>query len=175
MEAGDPSTWGPSVWRAIHFIALGCPAEPSVAEAAAYGAFFRSLGAVIPCGTCADNYKRHLAELPMEPYVSSGRLFEWTVLLHNIVDRETGKREAAWTVEAAYQALVGSSSMAVPSAGTRASPAAYGPSPQKLGAAPIWPYLLVALMLLAAVVAAISLVAARKGWHSSVSASWNTK
>ena len=110
MEAGEPSTWGPSLWRAIHFVALGYPSAPSEADARTYGAFFRSLDAVIPCGTCADNYRRHLRELPIEPYLvggGAGRLFEWTVLLHNIVDRETGKPDSSWTPDRAYDALMG--------------------------------------------------------------------
>ncbi|KAG2424969.1 hypothetical protein HXX76_014127 [Chlamydomonas incerta] len=44
-----------------------------------------------------QNYRRHLTELPIEPYLASGtRLFEWTVLLHNTVNRELGKPE--WTL-----------------------------------------------------------------------------
>jgi hypothetical protein len=39
---------------------------------------------------------------PIEGYMDSGKLlFEWTVTLHNVVNRELGKRE--WTVEEAFE------------------------------------------------------------------------
>jgi hypothetical protein len=50
------------------------------------------------------NYKRHIdAEMPpIEGFMDSGKaLFEWTVALHNLVNRELGKRE--WTVEEALE------------------------------------------------------------------------
>ena len=112
MDAGVPKTWGPSLWRAIHFVALGYPSEPTGSDVAAYGDFFRSLGAVIPCDTCKNNYVRHLAELPPDPYLASGSLFEWTVAMHNVVNRETGKRDADWTVERSYAALLHGASAA---------------------------------------------------------------
>lgn len=126
MDAGVPKTWGPSLWRAIHFVALGYPSEPTGDDVAAYGDFFRSLGGVIPCGTCKDNYVRHLAELPPDPYLASGRLFEWTVAMHNVVNRETGKRDADWTVERAYAALLHGASTASSNPPSR-SPQPSGP------------------------------------------------
>ena len=94
--ATDPDAWGPHTWRAIHHIALGYPERPGAVEAAAYRAFFRALGPVLPCGTCAENFQRHLArEVPLTDAALAGRdaLFAWTVALHNVVNRETGKRE----------------------------------------------------------------------------------
>lgn len=92
----DPDVWGPPTWRAVHHIALGYPERAGPAEAAAYRAFFAALGPVLPCGTCADNYRRHVEhELPLTERALAGRdaLFAWTVALHNLVNRETGKRE----------------------------------------------------------------------------------
>lgn len=90
----NPSTWGPSLWTAIHYIALGFPDRPSSADIAKYKAFFTSLGAVLPCFKCSLNYDRHLQELPIDPYmVDADSLFKWTCLLHNIVNKETGKPE----------------------------------------------------------------------------------
>lgn len=111
MTAGT-DVWGPALWRAIHFIALGYPAVPTEADAAAYRAFFEGLDRVIPCEVCAVNYRRHLQELPIDGYLlgsargeGSPSLFEWTVLLHNIVDRELGKPSHDWTPQAAKAAL----------------------------------------------------------------------
>lgn len=105
-----PSVWGPSTWRAIHFIALGYPENPTEESIQFYGNFFEdALPKVLPCKTCANNYIRHLQELPITPYLYSGgknRLFEWTVELHNLVNKEIGKVGPAWTPERALAALV---------------------------------------------------------------------
>ena len=89
----EPDVWGPPIWRAIHFVALGYPDSPSAEDAAKYKRFFEDLGAVIPCSTCSVNYSRHLQELPIDDYLSGGRmrLFEWSVRVHNIVNAEKGK------------------------------------------------------------------------------------
>lgn len=104
-----PSVWGPSLWRGIHFIALGYPENPTEESIQSYGDFFvEALPKVIPCKTCADNYIRHLRELPITPYLYSGgkhRLFEWTVEMHNIVNKELGKTDPIWTTERALTAL----------------------------------------------------------------------
>jgi hypothetical protein len=102
----EPSVWGPYLWRSIHFIALGYPNSPSSQDAEAYKAFFQRLESVIPCQTCALNYERHLREYPVDPYLGSTEsLFRWTVILHNAVNRETGKPEMsfdeAWAMYAA--------------------------------------------------------------------------
>jgi hypothetical protein len=110
MASLSPETWGPSLWRAVHFVALGYPTEPTDQDVAAYRSFFKNLHAVVPCEYCSANYRRHLDELPMEPFLFEGRLFEWTVQLHNIVDKELGKAKADWTVEEAKAALLSSPS-----------------------------------------------------------------
>ena len=89
----EPNVWGPPFWRTIHYVALGYPDKPTEADVLSYKMFFVSLGAVIPCQTCATNYARHLRDLPVEGFLTgnSGRLFEWTVHMHNMVNEETGK------------------------------------------------------------------------------------
>jgi hypothetical protein len=64
--------------------------KPTAENIEQYRQFFSNLWKVIPCEKCALNYKRHLEELPIE---DNGALFEWTVKLHNIVNRELGKNE----------------------------------------------------------------------------------
>lgn len=88
------ATWGRHLWYSIHYIALGYPASPSKATAEAYKSFFTSLHHVIPCKKCASHYMDHLQELPIDGYLTdTSSLFEWTVLLHNIVNRQLGKPE----------------------------------------------------------------------------------
>lgn len=102
----EPSVWGPSLWRSIHYVALGYPDAPTEGDRASYRAFYAGLQRVLPCASCADNYRRHFdTELPIDGYMdNSARLFEWTVKLHNIVNAETGKRQ--WTMSEAYDVFV---------------------------------------------------------------------
>lgn len=98
----QPTVWGKHLWKSIHYIALGYPSRPSDDDKEAYRTFFHNLWRVIPCYKCANNYKEHLVELPIEPFLdTTDRLFEWTVLLHNIVNRDTGKR--SYSLQEAYK------------------------------------------------------------------------
>lgn len=90
----SPSKWGACGWSLIHYVALGYPAsKPSSLDRERYAQFFRSLTGVLPCEMCRDNLKRHLTHAPPDAALAQGRdaLFDWTVRLHNIVNRETGK------------------------------------------------------------------------------------
>jgi hypothetical protein len=104
-----PPVWGPAFWRTLHLVALGYPERPSPDDASGYRAFFAGLGSVIPCGTCAANYARHIREVPMTDDLFDGSrrdaLFDWTVRLHNLVNAELGKR-ADWSATQARQELL---------------------------------------------------------------------
>lgn len=110
-----PEVWGPSVWRAIHFIALGFPSETATElQKESYRIFFRNLDGVLPCFTCADNYREHLEKDigPVEEAIKASAsthpraLFDWTVQLHNVVSRSLGKPGKPWTPEQALSELM---------------------------------------------------------------------
>lgn len=101
----DKVSWGPSLWKSIHYIAAFYPEKPSNAQISQYKKFYTELHHVIPCHTCAQNYKVHLQQLPIEPYLKSrDLLFSWTVDLHNIVNRALNKRE--WSLEEARKVYI---------------------------------------------------------------------
>jgi hypothetical protein len=90
----QPEIWGPHLWRSIHYIALGYPQQPTPEDVQNYYILFFNLWKVIPCYKCSVNYKRHLDELPIDSFLSTRiKLFEWTVSLHNIVNKELGKKQ----------------------------------------------------------------------------------
>ncbi len=90
----NPDKWGRHLWKSIHYIALGYPNNPDITVKNAYKTFYLDLWKYIPCYKCAKNYIQHLKELNIEPYLdSTEKLFEWTVLLHNIVNRDLGKKQ----------------------------------------------------------------------------------
>lgn len=90
----DPRLWGAAVWATIHYVALGFPDHPQPSDQTAYAEFFRAVGRVLPCLTCTQNFERHVAQLtPLPEVLASGRdaLFAWTVDLHNLVNRDSGR------------------------------------------------------------------------------------
>ncbi len=89
----DPSVWGPPFWKTIHYVSLGFSPEKSPHMRDVYRTFYENLGAVIPCKICSHHYDMHLRSLPLTDEVmnSSESLFEWTVKMHNRVNRDHGK------------------------------------------------------------------------------------
>lgn len=90
----DPRLWGAAVWATIHYVALGYPDHPQLSDRAAYAEFLNAVGRVLPCLTCAQNFERHIAQLPpLSDVLESGKdaLFAWTVDLHNLVNRDSGR------------------------------------------------------------------------------------
>jgi len=93
-----PEVWGKHFWRVIHLTSLGYPNEPTEDEKTSYRSFFMNLGHILPCPKCRRNYKRHLDTLPIQFFLDNrNQLFKWTVHLHNIVNKETGKLQ--WSLE----------------------------------------------------------------------------
>lgn len=93
------------MWRFLHLAALGYPEQAEQEDADRYERFFDALGEVLPCPSCGANYKKHLSQLPIRPFLS-GRdaLFDWTVRLHNLVNEQSGK--APVTVEQAKTTFI---------------------------------------------------------------------
>jgi hypothetical protein len=97
----EPKVWGKYLWTSIHIIALGYPDNPTPDDKQSYKQFYVNLWKVIPCFKCAQNYQRHLDELPIDDgsLTNNMSLFKWTVDMHNIVNKELGKRQ--WTQDEA--------------------------------------------------------------------------
>ena len=93
-----PSYWGKYFWKVIHITALAYPDNPSDVNKQDYRNFFETMGKVLPCKRCSNNYSGHMHNLPIENFMDSpDELFKWTVHLHNIVSKELGKPQ--WNVE----------------------------------------------------------------------------
>lgn len=91
-----PEDWGPKLWITIHIIAMSYPRKPSDIHKQQYKNYFLSLQHILPCSICANNYKRHLEEdLPLTDDALSNNetLLKWTIDLHNLVNKEKGKRQ----------------------------------------------------------------------------------
>ena len=98
----EPKIWGKYVWTSLHIIALGYPDKPTTDDKINYKQFYTNMWKVIPCFKCSQNYQRHLTEHPIDNYLTDNMsLFKWTVTLHNIVNKELGKKE--WTHDEALE------------------------------------------------------------------------
>ena len=92
----DPQVWGKYQWTAIHFAALGYPKAPTDAQKQYYFTYFtKILPEILPCLKCRQHLKETVqTEHPMNSsaLANPDTLFEWTVSLHNIVNRRLGKQ-----------------------------------------------------------------------------------
>lgn len=96
MLANDgvpPRVWGQCAWSFIHHVALGYPHRPTERHIHDYTAFFASLPNVLPCKKCRINLNEHLAHAPPDAALRAGKreLFDWTVSLHNTVNKALNK------------------------------------------------------------------------------------
>lgn len=89
-----PSIWGPHGWKFLHYVTLGYPNEPTINDINDYKNFFISLGKVLPCQMCGDNYQKHFEKLPLTDDILKDKmkLIHWLIDIHNEVNRINGKK-----------------------------------------------------------------------------------
>lgn len=80
LEGFPPKVWGPPCWEIIHFVSL------NVANIRTFRAFVDSIGCVLPCKKCRNNYLRN------KKRVRSRTPREFAFQLHNEVSKDLGKR-----------------------------------------------------------------------------------
>ena len=93
----NPKIWGPNAWNFMLSIAITYPDNPTEDDANAYKKFFMSLVNVLPCITCREHYLQNINTLSIDNSLGNSRsLSKWVVNLHNMVNRQTGKRIIAY-------------------------------------------------------------------------------
>jgi hypothetical protein len=93
MDNHTDETWrifiAVCVWRCIHGLAVTY--DPKYKEY--FKKFLKSLTIIFTCHKCRKNLISNLQILKVDPYLkSSTLLFQWTYLLHDLVNRELGKK-----------------------------------------------------------------------------------
>jgi len=90
----EPQLFGPALWGAIHYIALGAPVTLDSNQQLQYKNFYMSLSQVIPCYTCKQHFLEILNKYPIDNHLSNkDTLFNWTVIVHNAVNKQLNKPE----------------------------------------------------------------------------------
>jgi hypothetical protein len=94
----DKNIWGKHFWFTIHYAALGYPKDASTEDKKNYKNFYEIISKVLPCDYCSSHYEELLKEIPVDNFLDNrDKLFEWTVIIHNRVNRDLKKPE--WELE----------------------------------------------------------------------------
>ena len=81
----DPKIWGPHIWATIHNAALSADASSQYED---FEIFIKGLSKLLPCDVCREDFLTYLKKNePKRP------AFEWTVDLHNHVNKKLGKNQ----------------------------------------------------------------------------------
>lgn len=87
----NPKIWGRQAWHFIHMVALSYPETPSDEDKANYMRFLKSLPTALPCPACGSHFRDNMEKYP--PKMDSRKeFFEWTVDMHNEVNKMHKKR-----------------------------------------------------------------------------------
>lgn len=91
--------WQPITWHFFHTIALNYNDEYKEE----YINFFHTFKTILPCKMCRDHYSVHLKKpnMSIEENINSQRIFNWTIDLHNIVNKSNQK--SIWSYDTARQ------------------------------------------------------------------------
>lgn len=88
----SPEYWGRSFWFCMHTVAEFYPEHPDADDMAHARNFFHSLQGVLPCYACAQHYAQLLRKYPVDgALLSRDALMRWVNMVHNEVNRRTGK------------------------------------------------------------------------------------
>lgn len=86
--------WGSAMWESLHNITFNYPYNPSNEDKTKYYNFFMSVGDVLPCSECRNNYKKHIQQndtkLSMDVFASRNTLTRWLFDLHTKVSKKLG-------------------------------------------------------------------------------------
>jgi hypothetical protein len=91
----SPKHWGKEGWKFIHWVALTYPSKPTEDDKKNYKRFFDSLQDVLPCPICAVHFKENMLKNPIR-LNSNVELFNWTVDMHNEVNKQNLKKEFSY-------------------------------------------------------------------------------
>ena len=85
--------WGPPLWHVLHTISFNYPVKPTQKQQREYKRFVLSLGNVLPCKACRDNFKTNCktAKLTDKVFKTRNSFSKFIYRLHCIVNSATGK------------------------------------------------------------------------------------
>lgn len=87
------TVWGPMAWNFLHLISFNYPIKPTAQDKQQYTDFLLSLGKILPCRYCRDNFSKNLKSCNFSPNVFKDRetFSKFIYRLHNHVNETLGK------------------------------------------------------------------------------------
>jgi hypothetical protein len=92
VDSMDPAFWGRSTWLSLHTFTFNYPSVPTEEDKQKHYNYFKSLGDMLPCPTCAASYKIYFKYIPLEQYLDDtyGITF-WLYIIHYLVNKKLNK------------------------------------------------------------------------------------
>jgi hypothetical protein len=86
--------WGPSLWHSLHTVSFNYPVKPTREQKEQYLTFFKSVGTILPCSYCRDNFKKNLKKVPLTMGTMKNRhsFSLWFYELHEEINKMLGKK-----------------------------------------------------------------------------------
>lgn len=87
----DPRIWGPHAWFLMYSVAMTYPHCPKEEDKKNARVFYESLGRVLPCVACRNNFKKHISLYPLSKDALKDRvsLIKWLINVNNEVKKIT--------------------------------------------------------------------------------------
>jgi hypothetical protein len=81
--------WGPPAWHFLHTISFNYPDNPTAKQKDEYRDYVLSMGKVLPCGKCRDNFSNNLKQLPLlKKHLKNRNTFSRYIYnLHELVNK----------------------------------------------------------------------------------------
>jgi len=83
----NKTTWSHPTWDVTHYLAFINKGKWTKYKMESYKAFMSCLQFALPCEVCRNHIKDNLDKDNIDNYFKTGMLFEWSVNLHNIVNK----------------------------------------------------------------------------------------
>ena len=85
--------WGPPFWHFLHTMSFNYPINPTIDDKNKYEIFIRSIGFILPCKYCRDNYYNNLKTINFNERDFDNRESFSTMVynLHDAVNKQLNK------------------------------------------------------------------------------------
>ena len=86
--------WGPPFWHILHILSFNYPVNPTEKQKKDYYNYFKSIGNILPCIYCRNNYKNNLksTKFSMDVFKNRSSLSFWVYSLHNHINMMLNKQ-----------------------------------------------------------------------------------
>ena len=88
------TVWGPSIWHFLHTMSFNYPVKPTIKHKKDYKKFIMSLGKILPCRHCRENFPKNLKSIPLTESALKNRhnFSKWMYNFHEQVNKMLKKK-----------------------------------------------------------------------------------